>query len=75
MNKIKKEDSFKMIGMLLPIVITFGALAIQWGVVMTKLDVFGTSIDHLINTNSKQDDILTQVQKDLSYIKGKLRGH
>ncbi len=69
----KKEDSFKVIGMLLPIIIAFAALAIQWGVVMTKLDVFGSSIDQLVNAKEKQDDILIQVQKDISYIKGKIR--
>lgn len=58
----KNENLFKIV---LPVVTAFVAFAVQWGVVTTKLSIFEAVLE-------KQDAVLMQVQKDVSFIKGKM---
>lgn len=60
---VKKNDNLWKI--VLPVATAFVAFAVQWGVVTTKLNSFEAVLD-------KHDEVLTQVQKDVSFIKGKM---
>ena len=59
-----KQD-VKISTSLIPIVLSFIALAVQWGVVTTKLDVFETRLE-------KQGSAMIKMQQDVSFIKGKM---
>jgi len=65
MNTPRKENAYRAAGMLLPILVTFIALAVQWGTITTKLDIFEIRIE-------KQGEMLMKVKEDVSFIKGKL---
>ena len=74
MNQKRKEEIYKLSGMLIPIGISFLMIAVQWGAITTKLNVFEDQIKMLIKANEKSDDTLIQVQKDVAFIKGKMPG-
>lgn len=73
MNQRSKETFWRAMGMLIPIVFSAVAIAIQWGVVTTRLTYFETRLKEVIQSTEKQSDTLTQVQKDISFIKGKIK--
>jgi len=72
MSQKSRETTYRIIGMMIPIVISFAAIAVQWGVVTTKLDSFQASINNLIKAKDKHSDMLRDVQQDVAFIKGKI---
>jgi len=60
-----KNQKLKISSWCIPIVLSFVALAVQWGVVTTKLDVFEDRLE-------KQGSAMLKMQQDVSFIKGKL---
>lgn len=60
----KKRDS-KISGSDISIILSFIALAVQWGIVTNKLDVFEKQLE-------KQGSAVTKMQQDVSFIKGTL---
>ncbi len=73
MNQKSKEVFWRGMGMLIPIVFSAIALAVHWGVVTTRLSYFESRLKEVIQSVDKQGDTLTQVQKDVSFIKGKIK--
>lgn len=73
MNTLKKDGLARTLGMVVPIFVSFVALAVQWGVVSTKLAQVETRLTEVIRAQDKQADTLTSVQKDISFIKGKMK--
>ena len=73
MSTIKKESISKTLGMFLPTLIAIVALAVQWGAVMEKLDSFEKIQNRHTEAFEKTNEVLTKVQKDLSFIKGKIQ--
>jgi len=69
----RKENSYKIAGMVIPIVISFAMIAVQWGVITTKLSIFEGRIDELIISKDKQGEILNALREDVAFIKGKLK--
>lgn len=61
----KKENAYRAAGILIPIVISFVALAVQWGVITTKLGMFEKRLE-------KHGEMLVKVKEDVSFIKGKM---
>lgn len=57
---------------LMPLILSFIALAVQWGVVTTKLDVFESEIKNLVKSNELLTTRLSKVQAELAFIKGKI---
>jgi len=73
MNQKSKETSYRVVGMLIPIVVSFIMIAVQWGVITTKLSVFEGRINELINSKEKQAEILNALREDVAFIKGKMK--
>lgn len=69
----KKENFWRMIGMLIPIVVSAIMIAVQWGIVTNQMANFGNRIDKSERTIEKLSDILMNVQKDVAFIKGKMK--
>lgn len=70
----KRENMWRMIGMLIPIFVSFIALGVQWGMITTKLDVFEDRLNESIQSKNKMCDTLDAIAKEVSYIKGKMGG-
>lgn len=68
----KKENIAKGIGMLIPIGVSFAAIFVHWGVMTNQMDNFGKRIDKSDRSIEKLSDILTAVQNDVAFIKGKM---
>lgn len=69
----KKENLYRAAGILIPIGVSFIMIAVQWGVITTKLTVFEGRINELITSKDKQADILNALREDVAFIKGKLK--
>jgi len=72
-TKSKTETTSKYIGMLVPTLLAIIALAVQWGAVKTTLENFEKRLDKESSAVEKIAETLIMVQKDLSFIKGKIQ--
>jgi len=73
MNQKSKENLYRALAIIVPVGMSFFVLAMQWGIVTTKLDLFENRINELINAKEKHADILAKVRQDVAFIKGKMK--
>lgn len=67
-----KEKIVKNISTILTVLFCVCALSVQWGVITSRLEIFGKQIEQLNRNAEKQSDKIDIIEKDVSYIKGKM---
>jgi len=69
----KRENLWRAVGILIPIVISFIAMGVLWGGMTNQMENFSKRLDGQDQSIEKLSDILTDVRNDVSFIKGKLQ--
>jgi len=71
MNK-QNTGILKIIGAIAPLVISCILLSVQWGVVTTKLNIFGDRMEKMEQANEKVTDTMIKISNDVARMKGKI---